>query len=213
MSAHAQLMKLIVGYTLTGALVFTVIITCLSLVNWITFADQNQQNKLFVILIVELVVISVGFFGGLLKFDPKSIEKKIVEVEQYELLSSGIDKFVFATEIIDELMSNNWTTKNSIKKTINEYNDSITGLRNTESSNLQLVQLHPDKNKKQIFEKIMVLAKEIDKVLHGLNDEVEKVSVLKTQKKISPTRASDVSDKLKPLLIELKIQVNDFLPF
>ena len=52
MNAHASIIQLIVGYTLTGALVFSVIVTCLSLVGWIKFADQAQQNRLFIVLIV-----------------------------------------------------------------------------------------------------------------------------------------------------------------
>jgi hypothetical protein len=94
MGVHAQLIQLIVGYALAGALVFTVVVTCLSLVGWVKFADQAQQNKLFIVLIVELVVISVGFFGGLLKFDAKSVEQKIREVEQYKALSTGLNKYL-----------------------------------------------------------------------------------------------------------------------
>src|SRR4051794_22468299 len=104
MGVHAQLIQLIVGYTLAGAVVFTVIVTCLSLVGWIKFADASQQNKLFGVLIVELIVICVGFFGGLLRFDAKSVEQKIREVEQYKTLSSGLNKYVFATEILHEFL-------------------------------------------------------------------------------------------------------------
>jgi hypothetical protein len=82
MGVHSQLIQLIVAYALAGALVFTIIITCLSLVGWIRFADQAQQNKLFAVLIVELVVVSVGFFAGVLKFDAKSVDQKIREVDR-----------------------------------------------------------------------------------------------------------------------------------
>jgi len=129
MGTHAELIQLIVGYTLAGALVFTVVITCLSLVGWIDFANQAQQNKLFYVLIVELVVVSVGFFGGLLKFDPKQVEQRIREVEQYKALSTGLNKFVFATEIFHEFLSNQWTTKTAMVSSVTEYNDAITGLR------------------------------------------------------------------------------------
>jgi hypothetical protein len=50
------MMMLVVGWTLVGGFVFTVIVTCLSLVGWIRFADKSQQKKLFLVLIVELVL-------------------------------------------------------------------------------------------------------------------------------------------------------------
>jgi len=213
MGAHAQLIQLIVGYTLAGALVFTVIITCLSLVGWIKFADPAQQNKLFVVLIVELVVISVGFFGGLLKFDPQQVERKIREVEQYKALSTGLNKFVFAAEILHEFLSNQWTTKTAMVSSVTEYNEAITDLRTNEASNLQLLQIHPDKNKEALFKEIMELVKRIDKSVHGLNDELEKVSILGTQEKISPGLATTTATELKPLITELKTKATKLLAF
>ncbi len=89
MAPHIQLIQLVVAYTLAGAFVFTVFVTCLSLVGWIKFANSKQQQKLFATLIVEVVAVSIGFFGGLLKFDPKQVQQNIEQVkldEQVELL-------------------------------------------------------------------------------------------------------------------------------
>jgi len=74
---HREIIKLIVAYTLVGALVFTVAITCLSLIGLIEFADKKQQSKLFYALIIELVVLSVGFFGNYLSFDSRKAEEKV----------------------------------------------------------------------------------------------------------------------------------------
>lgn len=128
MNTHIQLIQLIVAYTLVGALVFTVVITCLSLVGWIKFADQSQQNKLFAVLIVELVVICMGFFADLLKLNPRQVEQSIRQVEQYKALSAGLNKFVFASEILHEYLKNQWTTKPSMETSITEYNDAISRL-------------------------------------------------------------------------------------
>ena len=76
---HQEIIKLVIAYTLAGAVVFTVIMTCLSLVGWIKFANPKQQNKLFYVLIVELVVISVTFFGNILRFDPMLVQNTIEE--------------------------------------------------------------------------------------------------------------------------------------
>jgi len=74
---HSELIKLIVAYSFVGAIVFTVIITCLSLIGLIKFAEKKQQNKLFYVLIVELVIISVGYFGDLLSFSSKEANEKV----------------------------------------------------------------------------------------------------------------------------------------
>jgi hypothetical protein len=210
---QVQLIQLIVAYTLTGALVFTVIITCLSLVGWIRFADQAQQNKLFSVLAVQLVVVSVGFFGGLLNFDPQQVERKIRQLEQYKTLSTGLSKFIFATETLQEFLSNNLTEKSTMVSTVSEYNEAITDLRKNEISNMELVQIYPDKHKVAQFEEIMELVNRIDKSTHGLNDELEKVVIAQTQEKIAPDRAKATATELKPLIALLRTDTREFLTF
>ncbi len=75
---HDQIIKLVIGYTLMGAAVFTVIVTSLSLVGWVTFADSGQQQKLFYVLTVEIIVTSVGYFSGQLKFNPTEVRQQII---------------------------------------------------------------------------------------------------------------------------------------
>jgi len=60
MNSHLEIIQLILAYTLTGAVIFTVVTTCASLVGWIKFADPKQQNKLFYLLVVELVTVAVA---------------------------------------------------------------------------------------------------------------------------------------------------------
>lgn len=38
---HQDVIRLIIGYTFAGAIVFTVVVTCLSLVGWIQFKDDK----------------------------------------------------------------------------------------------------------------------------------------------------------------------------
>jgi hypothetical protein len=76
---HVQMIQLIIAYTLVGAFVFTVVITCLSLVGWIKFANKKQQQKLFAALIVQLVIGCVGFFTQLLQFNPSTVANELVE--------------------------------------------------------------------------------------------------------------------------------------
>ena len=77
----SELIKLIIAYTFTAVLVFTAVITALSLIGKVRFAEQAQQRTLFRVLIVELVIVSIGFFGGFLKFDANEVQREIVTKE------------------------------------------------------------------------------------------------------------------------------------
>jgi peptidoglycan L-alanyl-D-glutamate endopeptidase CwlK len=76
-NAHIELIKLVIAYTLVGAFIFTVVVTCASLVGLIKFANPKQQSKLFYALIIELVTVSVGSFADILNFNPAGIANKI----------------------------------------------------------------------------------------------------------------------------------------
>lgn len=78
MPIHQDIISLIIAYTLTGAFVFTVFITCLSLLGWVKFASSSQQSKLFVALILEVVVIGIGTFAGFLEFDAFAAQQEVV---------------------------------------------------------------------------------------------------------------------------------------
>ena len=76
---HRQIIQLILAYSLTGAFVITLILTLLSLVGVIKLANEAQQTKLFSVLIIELAVVVVGFFGNFIKFDPKEVSNEVRE--------------------------------------------------------------------------------------------------------------------------------------
>ncbi len=79
METNNEIIQLVISFAFAGALVFTIIITCLSLVGWIKFADKKQQSKLFHTLIIELVIIGLGYFSGVLNINPHETENYIVE--------------------------------------------------------------------------------------------------------------------------------------
>ncbi|WP_308365093.1 MULTISPECIES: hypothetical protein [unclassified Microbulbifer] len=86
---HQELIQIIIGYTCVGAFVFTVVITCLSLAGWVKLANSDQQKKLFTIIIVEIALVGVGYFSGVLKFGPQRQASQLaVEFERYELSRS-----------------------------------------------------------------------------------------------------------------------------
>ena len=77
LAQHIQIIKLTIAYTILGAFIFTAIITCLSMVGVVNFAKPSQQSKLFTILIVEIVTVSVGTFYNLLEFNPREVQREV----------------------------------------------------------------------------------------------------------------------------------------
>jgi len=72
-----DLIKLVIAWTLVGAFIFTVVVTCLSLVGLVRFQEGAQQKKLFWVLIVELVVGCVGAFLDGLRFNPVRVQGEV----------------------------------------------------------------------------------------------------------------------------------------
>jgi hypothetical protein len=85
--SHVFIIQLAVAYTLLGAFIFTVAITCLSLIGFVKFTNQSQQNKLFSVLIIEIIVIGVGYFGNILKYNPSSVATETVNTAVKETRS------------------------------------------------------------------------------------------------------------------------------
>lgn len=77
MMEHQEIIVLGISYALVGAFIFTLLITCLSLVGWIKFADKRQQNRLFSVLTLELVAGCLALFFNFLSLDPTKISQKI----------------------------------------------------------------------------------------------------------------------------------------
>lgn len=73
---HKEIMTLIVGYTCVGVFVATAIITILSLVGLLRI-DPDAKKKLFTILVVEVVLISVALWRDFITLDKKPLEAKI----------------------------------------------------------------------------------------------------------------------------------------
>lgn len=65
-----EMMKLVIGWTIVVAFVFTTIVTCMSLVGWIKFASKKQQQGLYAALILELVVGGAGKLTGNMSYSP-----------------------------------------------------------------------------------------------------------------------------------------------
>jgi hypothetical protein len=72
-----DLMKLVMGWTIVGGFIFTMVITCLSLVGWVRFADPRQQKRLFSVLIVEVVAAAGAHVVGAVNLSVSDTREKV----------------------------------------------------------------------------------------------------------------------------------------
>jgi uncharacterized membrane protein YcgQ (UPF0703/DUF1980 family) len=71
-----EIMKLVIAWTCVGVFIATAVITLLALVRVIALAEKKYLDRLFKLLVVEIVVVSVAFFGNWLR-TPAAVEEGI----------------------------------------------------------------------------------------------------------------------------------------
>jgi len=160
---HVELIKLSIAYAFVIAFIFTLLVTCLSLIGLVKFADQSQQKKLFTFLIVELVVICTGSFSGLLQLNANEtvkaikapLEKEISSIQEHNIdlekqithtvgVLDGRHTYLKAVEIVKKAAKEGGKIINlrSTKDTKNQnklYDTIITEL--TENSDLEFIRI------------------------------------------------------------------------
>jgi hypothetical protein len=69
-------MKLVIAWTCVGVFIATAVITLLALVRVIALAERKYLDRLFKLLVVEIVIVCVAFFGNWLR-TPAAVEERI----------------------------------------------------------------------------------------------------------------------------------------
>ena len=69
MDDQAYLIQLVIGWTCAGVFVCTAIITMLALVGLVRI-DPVMRNRLFAVLVLEIVAVGVGVFAGFVRLNP-----------------------------------------------------------------------------------------------------------------------------------------------
>ena len=77
-----DIIKLIIAFSLTGAFVFTLTVTCLSMINVVKSIDAKLRKALIKVLILEVSVIAVGSFADLLRFNPFAVAERLRQSER-----------------------------------------------------------------------------------------------------------------------------------
>jgi hypothetical protein len=112
MMNHPEIVRLVITYTLVGAFVFTAIATCLSLVGIIKFSQEDQQRKLFYVLIVELTVGCVGVFFDFISLNPTSVAKDI-ETRSIQQADLSVTRATTAA-LVDTVTRGSATTRQTV---------------------------------------------------------------------------------------------------
>jgi hypothetical protein len=80
--AQHEMMKLVLSWTLIGALILTVIVTLLSLAGFLRFSGDEQRNKLIYILLAQLVIVGITFPLGIFQPAPGAAVKRIEQASR-----------------------------------------------------------------------------------------------------------------------------------
>jgi len=88
MENYGMIIKLVVFYSLTGAFVFTLIVTCLSMIGVIKTLDKTLKKTLYKVLIVEVCVAAVGAYANLLNINPLKVSEEIRQDERTEIVKT-----------------------------------------------------------------------------------------------------------------------------
>lgn len=86
-----DMMKLVIGWTIVGGFLFTTVITLLSLIGWVRFADARQQRKLFTVLVVELVVGAGAQVLGGARLDAREVAEEQKAAGSAEAILVAVD--------------------------------------------------------------------------------------------------------------------------
>ena len=90
MALGVDVMHLVIGWTCVGVFICTAVIAILSTVGLLR-VDESFKKQLQTVLLVEVVVISVGVFLGLMKIDPRPVDQQLEAGQKAEQTLTTIE--------------------------------------------------------------------------------------------------------------------------
>ncbi len=162
----------------------------------------TQQIGLYVIAAV-IGILSV-FSDNLAERIKSALNRANAREDRYAALSNELSGYIFDCELIEEHLAKGWTAKDELTPIVNDYNKDITDLRRNEYANRALLARYWNKERRDEFVALMKEILTIDSTVHGLNDELEQVIILKKQERVDPTRAEASADELQKLLVKFE---------
>ncbi|MFO0951481.1 MAG: hypothetical protein U0835_10085 [Isosphaeraceae bacterium] len=179
---------------------------------WWKTAERYIWDNARGFLATLLVGILAALSGQIIENVKFRLNRADLRIERYQSLASELSAFAFSVELTQEFLEHNWTSLSTLKWLIPEYNNAITSLRKNEFVYRQWLSHYWGKQQVDAFNRIIDTAKKIDRTVHGLNDELEKVENDNAcHPKVDESRARATAAELKPLAEELARSTAAFL--
>ncbi len=97
-----MLIRLAISWICVGIFAATAVITLLALVRIVKLADRKYLDRLFGVLIVEVVVISVGVFSGFVD-SPGTVEEQIKQEGRQEFALEWLPRLEANQQLVRRL--------------------------------------------------------------------------------------------------------------
>jgi len=153
-----------------------------------------------------------AFSGYIVEGVKFRLNRADLRIERYQTLATDISQHTFSTELVQEFFQENWTTLPTLKWLMPDYNTSITTLRKKEFVYVQWLHQYWDEKREADFTELMQLVRDIDRTIHSLNDELEKVeNDNKNHPKVDEQRARKTAADLEPLVKALRAKATTLL--
>ncbi len=164
------------------------------------------------VLTTTLLGILTAFSGYIVEGVKFRLNRADLRIERYQTLATDISQHTFSTELVQEFFQENWTTLPTLKWLMPDYNTSITTLRKKEFVYVQWLHQYWDEKREADFTELMQLVRDIDRTIHSLNDELEKVeNDNKNHPKVDEQRARKTAADLEPLVKALRAKATTLL--
>jgi hypothetical protein len=177
---------------------------------WPGLAQSFKQQAAIYIVTAVFAILTV-FSNTIADRIKTALNYADAREDRYATLARQISGYIFDCELIEEYLVNGWTTRDALVPIISDYNKDITDLRRNEYVNRAMLAKYWNKARRNQFDSLMAQILKVDSTVHKLNDEYEKVNILKTEAKVGPTRASANSAELHNLLATFKPEAENFL--
>lgn len=171
---------------------------------WLAGIATSLKTQTATWLVVFMIGILSLFSGRITDSVKFALNRADLRTKQYEELAIEISQHIFSTALTTEFIENNWTTEKALTDLLTEYNTSITTLQKKEFVYATWIQKYWEKEQSEKFDAFLESIREFDKAIHSLNDEFEKVTITKEQRKVDPQRAKEVLKLLQPAATKLR---------
>jgi hypothetical protein len=159
-------------------------------------------------LVVAILAVFSSYFTEKIKF---ALNRADQRTKQFEEIATEVSHYIFSAELNREFIEHGWTTESTMKKLLDDYNESVTALRKKEFVYQSWIQKFWGKKEADQFKCFMKSVREFDSTVHSLNDEFENVNIKKKADKIDPKRAEEALKVMNPAIEDMRRQGSAFL--